>query len=57
MFQQMFIKRSFCNCFKSTFCTLMQFSSNRRYKFWMFRQMSIKRRFYNCFKSTFCTFV
>ncbi|VEN54880.1 unnamed protein product, partial [Callosobruchus maculatus] len=36
MYQQMFIKKSFYNCFKSTFCTLMQFTSNRCNKVWMF---------------------
>ncbi|VEN52495.1 unnamed protein product, partial [Callosobruchus maculatus] len=36
MFQRVFIKISFYNCFKSTFCTLMKFTSNRCAKLWMF---------------------
>ncbi|VEN54884.1 unnamed protein product [Callosobruchus maculatus] len=35
MFQQMSIKRTFKNCFESTFCTPMQFASNRCDKLWM----------------------
>ncbi|VEN54878.1 unnamed protein product [Callosobruchus maculatus] len=55
MFQQMSVKNLFSNCFKSTFWTFMQFTSNRRDKLWMFQQMSIKNTFYSCFKTTFCT--
>ncbi|VEN41780.1 unnamed protein product [Callosobruchus maculatus] len=36
MLQQMSIKNSFYNCFKSTFRTFMQFTSNRCDKLWMF---------------------
>ncbi|VEN54879.1 unnamed protein product [Callosobruchus maculatus] len=36
MFQQMSIKINFYDCFKSTFWTLMKFTSNRCGKVWMF---------------------
>ncbi|VEN61667.1 unnamed protein product, partial [Callosobruchus maculatus] len=36
MFQQMSIKITFHSCFKSTFCTLVQFTSNGFDKLWMF---------------------
>ncbi|VEN52496.1 unnamed protein product, partial [Callosobruchus maculatus] len=36
MFQQMFIKNSFYNCFKGTLRTLKKFTSNRCDKVWMF---------------------